>query len=157
MTQQKTNRGFTIVELLIVIVVIAILATITIIGFNGVQNRAKTSTGQAAANSAVKKFEALNAIKGLYYTNSTAIGVTGALINTYAAGAPVAPEAVVETPTSVIVATSSAGAGLTAANSLNGTVVAAWACANGTGANVAYWNFGPTSPGPVVVKAGPGC
>lgn len=37
----KTDRGFTIVELLIVIVVIAILAAITIVAFNGVQQRAR--------------------------------------------------------------------------------------------------------------------
>ena len=35
------QRGFTIVELLIVIVVIAILATITIVSFNGIQGRAR--------------------------------------------------------------------------------------------------------------------
>lgn len=39
-------RGFTIVELLIVIVVIAILATITIVAFNGVQDRAHYSAMQ---------------------------------------------------------------------------------------------------------------
>jgi prepilin-type N-terminal cleavage/methylation domain-containing protein len=37
----KTKHGFTIVELLIVIVVIAILAAITIVAFTGMQNRAK--------------------------------------------------------------------------------------------------------------------
>ena len=37
------GRGFTIVELLIVIVVIAILAAITIVAFNGVQQRARDS------------------------------------------------------------------------------------------------------------------
>lgn len=36
-------RGFTIVELLIVIVVIAILAVITIVAYNGVQQQAKSS------------------------------------------------------------------------------------------------------------------
>lgn len=35
------QRGFTIVELLIVIVVIAILAAISIIAYNGIQSRAR--------------------------------------------------------------------------------------------------------------------
>lgn len=39
----KAQKGFTIVELLIVIVVIAILAAITIVAFNGVQQRANNA------------------------------------------------------------------------------------------------------------------
>lgn len=39
----KRQTGFTIVELLIVIVVIAILAAITIVAYNGIQNRANNS------------------------------------------------------------------------------------------------------------------
>ncbi len=39
--QWAKQKGFTIVELLIVIVVIAILATITIVAYNGVQNNSK--------------------------------------------------------------------------------------------------------------------
>lgn len=38
-----TQKGFTIVELLIVIVVIGILAAITIVAFNGVQDRARSA------------------------------------------------------------------------------------------------------------------
>ena len=37
----KNKHGFTIVELLIVVVVIAILATIAFVAYNGIQNRAK--------------------------------------------------------------------------------------------------------------------
>lgn len=49
------RKGFTIVELLIVIVVIAILAAITIVAYNGIQNRAKASAAQAAASQAARK------------------------------------------------------------------------------------------------------
>ena len=49
--QPNKKRGFTIVELLIVIVVIAILAAISIVAYNGIQTRAentKTIDGVAA-------------------------------------------------------------------------------------------------------------
>jgi len=52
---RKNHQGFTIVELLIVIVVIAILAAITIVAYNGIQNRAKQSAAQTAASQANKK------------------------------------------------------------------------------------------------------
>ena len=71
------NYGFTIVELLIVIVVIAILATITIIAFNGIQQRAHTSSEKTAASSLRKKLEAYNAVNNAYPTfNSTAGSIT---------------------------------------------------------------------------------
>lgn len=44
MVVSNFKRGFTIVELLIVIVVIAILATITFISYNGIKQRAQDST-----------------------------------------------------------------------------------------------------------------
>jgi prepilin-type N-terminal cleavage/methylation domain-containing protein len=49
------QNGFTIVELLIVVVVIAILAAITIVSYNGIQNRAKESSAQSAATQIYKK------------------------------------------------------------------------------------------------------
>jgi prepilin-type N-terminal cleavage/methylation domain-containing protein len=53
----SSTKGFTIVELLIVIVVIGILAAITIVSFNGVNAKAKTAKAQADASSIIKKLE----------------------------------------------------------------------------------------------------
>ena len=77
------ERGFTIVELLIVIVVIAILAAISIVAYTGIQNRAKTSTAQSLAAQIQKKAEAWNTVQSGYptfeqfYTNSLAPTGTG--------------------------------------------------------------------------------
>jgi len=54
---QSNIKGFTIVELLIVIVVIAILAAITIVSYNGIQRRAIISTLQSELSSSAKKLE----------------------------------------------------------------------------------------------------
>lgn len=51
------QKGFTIVELLIVIVVIAILAAITIVAFRGVQDRARASSAATALAQASKKLK----------------------------------------------------------------------------------------------------
>lgn len=45
--KHSENRGFTIVELLISIVVVAILAAIVVVGYNGIQNNAKVSKTNA--------------------------------------------------------------------------------------------------------------
>jgi len=53
----RTNSGFTIVELLVVIVVIGILAAITIISYTGITGRAVTSSLQADLTSASQQLK----------------------------------------------------------------------------------------------------
>lgn len=55
MAKRASVTGFTIVELLIVIVVIGILAAITIVAFNGVQNRARNTSVQSDVTNYGKK------------------------------------------------------------------------------------------------------
>lgn len=62
----KQKSGFTIVELLIVIVIIAILAAITLVVFNGVQQRARTSSVKSALSQATRKLEIYKAENSTY-------------------------------------------------------------------------------------------
>ncbi|MFZ1301443.1 MAG: prepilin-type N-terminal cleavage/methylation domain-containing protein [Candidatus Microsaccharimonas sp.] len=63
MSQRTHQRGFTIVELLIVIVVIAILAAITIVAYSGIQTRARDTLRSDGVSKIVKALE-------LYYTDN---------------------------------------------------------------------------------------
>lgn len=62
----KRRGGFTIVELLIVIVVIGILAAITIVAFNGIQERSKNTQTVNAVASYVKLMNMYKADEGTH-------------------------------------------------------------------------------------------
>lgn len=61
-TNQKT--GFTIVELLIVIVVIAILVAISVVVFSGIRDRAENTRTSAAISGLIKSLKAYKAATG---------------------------------------------------------------------------------------------
>ena len=63
---KRIARGFTIVELLIVIVIIAILATITIVAFNGIQDRARYTSMQSDIKGLRKAIEMYKVDHGEY-------------------------------------------------------------------------------------------
>ena len=63
---KQKSQGFTIVELLIVIVIIGILAAITIVAYNGIQVRARDSARIAKVTSIAKAIELYNTDNGRY-------------------------------------------------------------------------------------------
>lgn len=149
------DRGFTIVELLVVIVVIGILAAITIVSYGGVTNRAYTSTAQNAADSVASKAT-------VYFTESS----SNYYPTTYAT-LSATPTATWYLPasTATLVTTAIASApATTAANSINLTIcggilatptVAPTTAAQITapfGIKVAYWNY--NTPGLVTENLG---
>jgi len=129
---RQQERGFTIVELLIVIVVIGILAGITIVAYSGITNRANQSKIQANATSVQSVAEAMNADNGFYPAlavgTSANFGLTGGSTSTkLPSGVTVVPDAA----TSPIVSTS-------------GTATVAYACyltcTSSTGGRITYWD-----------------
>jgi len=73
----KTPRGFTIVELLIVIVVIGILAAITIVSFNGVTARATFTRTVSDLKNTTQILELYKAQYGTYPTTSSSWSFQG--------------------------------------------------------------------------------
>ena len=72
--ETNKNHGFTIVELLIVIVVIGILAAISIVSYNGIQNRSKNAQTTSALNNWVKGLQMYKADRGSWPTGWVCLG-----------------------------------------------------------------------------------
>lgn len=68
MVSLKKQKGFTLVELLIVIIIIGILATLVIVTFNGVQAKARDSQRQTDIGAVDSHLEAFYAEHGWYPT-----------------------------------------------------------------------------------------
>lgn len=97
----KGKGGFTIVELLVVIVVIAILASVTVVAYNGIQGNARLSVMKSALGQVNKAVRLFYIDKGYYPYNMTSnkysiadsssvLNISG-LIPTYIATMPSIP------------------------------------------------------------------
>jgi prepilin-type N-terminal cleavage/methylation domain-containing protein len=69
-SKYRLISGFTIIELLVVVVVIAILAAINIISYNGITNRSMVSAAMGDLITVRKKFEIYKIDNGFYPTRT---------------------------------------------------------------------------------------
>ena len=136
--RKRSDRGFTIVELLVVITVIGILAAITIVSYTGITAKANTTTALTNAQSAQNIAEIYNAQNGNYPTvtaNFTAATLT------------------VKLPGGVTVLAETAGEVITSAVQKTQVAweckAAATTCLNSTGGRISYWDS-TTGAGSVV-------
>ena len=72
--KHKQQAGFTIVELLIVIVIIGILAAITIVAYNGMQQRARNTQVIAGVNAYHKALRSYHAVNSAFPTSTGCLG-----------------------------------------------------------------------------------
>lgn len=68
------KNGFTIVELLIVIVVIGILAAITLVAYNGIQQRSRNTQVITGVEAYYKALRSYHAVNGSYPTTTGCLG-----------------------------------------------------------------------------------
>ncbi len=90
-TSSKKNKGFTLVELLIVIVILGILATVTVFAVRGITDKGKTSACTADQNTLQTALESYYAQNGNAIVPTEAQLVTAGLIrqqSTYLAITP---------------------------------------------------------------------
>jgi prepilin-type N-terminal cleavage/methylation domain-containing protein len=136
----KKDKGFTLVELLIVIVVIAILAAITIVAYNGIQTRANASTAKSNAESVQKVAEAFSADDTAGAGNGT-YAASAAALTAWSGGVARVPSGV-----SVV------GTTLTSTNKDGKTIQ--YTAKGTTGACIGYWDASLATPAAVYVYAG---
>jgi len=152
-------RGFTIVELLVVIVVITILASITMISYTGMQQKAKTNSGATLAQDVASKLQVFRTTNGVWptYCQFTTNTTDGSGTTPCTAGSTSAGDDAKLDDTSVVVsASSSAGAGYSATIANNNTVIGYYLCNATTGVDLFYVDYENNSAF-ITQKVGTGC
>ena len=135
LTNIKTRRkdyGFTIVELLVVIVVIGILAAITIVSYTGITTRANTSSNKQNASNVLSA-------ANIVYANTSAWPISDVAANTATVKTNLsASDAKLSLPSAVVVSTTAIAAGANLIYSVKST----------TGVCVGYWDYATSTATP---------
>lgn len=159
----RKDRGFTIVELLVVIVVIGILAAITMVSYTGVTAKANTTKALSNAQSAAT-------VAQVYYADS---GTWPATAAAFATGYTGGSGATSKMPTGVTVVPGANGAnGTTFTEPTQATLwrtniqpanygsTVTWACSPDctapTGGRITYWDFTTGAQSTNVIYVGSG-
>jgi len=130
-TRQK-DSGFTIVELLVVIVVIGILAAITIVSYSGITSRASTQSNKSNASSVLSAAMVVYANTGSYPATS---GDARGTLNSSDAKIP-------------------GGLAVSNATVASGSIIRYIVNTLGTGVCVTYWDYTLGTPGPQYLFGG---
>jgi len=155
--KDKKNRGFTIVELLVVIVVIGILAAITIVSYTGITAKANASATKQMASNVISK-------AAIYQTEGSTFNwpITGALAMS-TTNSSAAITGVTVSASAAIAAASMTQISYQVCGTTNSTTVttapadlAALTGASGviTGIKVGYWDYSLSTPAPAYLSAG---
>ena len=131
------QSGFTIVELLIVIVVIGILAGITIVAYSGITARANATKSMSNATSAQSVAESYNADNSKYPGLTTDFAISTGTTH-LPAGITIVPNAA----TNPLIALSTA----LKLSTVTWEYVGASAT-TATGGRITWWDFGAATPG----------
>ena len=150
---KKRTSGFTIVELLIVIIVIGVLAAITLVSYTGISQRAAVASLQSDLSNASRKLEIYRAEHSDNYPALLSdAGIT--IFNNYATPADYTPS--VDRKTFTIKAQKSAAGGTIVYQVSNGSVpVAVYATGGNTVADIGGYRIHTfTSSGTFTVNTG---
>jgi len=140
---KQGQKGFTIVELLIVIVVIGILAAITVVAYSGITSRARTTKAQTAAANVQKVAEAYNADNG-YYPSTIANFTAGSLSTKLPSGL------------TILGVTPSSANGESAVWYQSCGATATPAATAVTGGRIQYWDFSAGTLSSTIIYVGSG-
>lgn len=151
----KKDHGFTIVELLVVIVVIGILASITVVSYTGVTSRANATAAKQSASNIASKAEVYQTEGStLNWPLTFALAISATDSSSALTGLTFDADGISTAPTNVGTTHSYQLCGTTSSTAATTAPANLAAITNPTGVRVGYWNSGLATPAQEFITAG---